>query len=188
MAERRQAHRREPIEMEVRGEVLEARPLPFTDRNDLGNEIMSQYAGLLNDQMKSYADPDGTPRLELFLNDKISDPVGILKLAYPHVDESFLQKLEPDEVFDLIYASLEVNLLTDLRELVDPNALAPTMPGGNESSGMESPASDTQSPQPSPDSSSQESGEKKSSRSRTRKSSTSSANKTENSGTSDGGS
>lgn len=198
MAERRQAHRRESIEVEVRDRVLEAHPLPWMKRNDLGNEVMRQYSEVLNSQLRAYTDkslvsgPDGeggfVPQLHLYINDKIQDPESIVQIGYPGVDLEFLHILEYAEILELIYASLDVNLLHDLKDLVDPNALAPTTNGGNDSPGMESPPSDTPSQLPTPDSSSQESVEKKSSSLPSEKSSTSSTSKTESSGTSDGGS
>jgi len=162
MAERRQAHRREPIEVEVRDKVLEAHPLSWIKRNDLGNEIMRQYADLLNSSLRAVKneDPEAPPELQMYLNDKIADPIGILRRAYPSDDLlEFFEGLEYDEVLELIYASLEVNQLESLRGLIDPNFRTPTTDGGNDSPGTEEEVTDTPNQPSSPDSSSQESQE-----------------------------
>lgn len=160
MAERRQAHRREPIEVEVRERVFEAHPLPWLRRNNLGNEIMSQYADLLNSSLRAVQDGEdenAAPRLEMYLNDKISDPVEILRMGYPNEDVSAYEDLDYDEIMELIYATLEVNQLESLRGLVDPNWHTPTNDGGIDSAGEDQ--TDTQNQQSSPDSDSPESQE-----------------------------
>ena len=159
MAERRQAHRREPIEVEVRDRVFTARPLPWLKRNDLGNEIMTQYTELLNSSLAAYKNPEtGTPELSLYLQDKVQRPVDIIMLGYPDEDKDWINELDYPELLELIFASLDVNQLETLRDLVDPNSQPPTNPGGTSSPGEET--SDTPSPQPILDSSSQDSLEK----------------------------
>ena len=160
MAERRQAHRREPIEVQVRDRVLEAHPLPWMKRNDLGNEIMRQYSELLNSSLRAVRggeDEDAPPQLQMYLNDKLTDPVAVLRMGYPRVnfDEDFFQELDYDEILELIYASMDVNQLDSLRHLVDPNSLTPTNDGGTSSEGQ-TPTEDSPSPQSSPDSDSQD--------------------------------
>lgn len=191
MPERRQAQRREPIEVEIRGEVVEARPLPWFRRNDLGNEVIHQYAELLNSTLRTYTNPDtGAPEVEMFLNDKLKDPIAILRLAYPHVEEfqGADIDLEYSEIYELLFAALEVNDLKHLREIVDPNFQTPTPPGGSEPSGMEKRTRDILNQQSILSSSSVDSPAEMSSSSPTEKSSTSSENETESSGTNDGGS
>ena len=166
MAERRQAHRREPIEVEIQDEVVTARPRPWLERNDIGNEIMRQYAELLNSSIQAYKNPGtDTPQLSLYLNDKIKDPVAVVVMGYPELEErvDWLNSLDYDELLELVYATLEVNRLETLRELVDPNYQTPMRNGGTSSSGTEEGMTDTQSQPSSPDSSSQESPEEKSS-------------------------
>lgn len=171
MVERRQAQRRQPIEIEVRERVVEARPLPWMKRNDLGNEIMRQYSEMLNSTLKSYVEdrtdkPESeepiVPQLEIYLNDKIKDPGAVVRLGYPdyyntEADDQFFDKLDYGEMLDLIYASLDVNHLETLKELVDPNSLAPASSGGPSSPGEDQ--SDTPSQPSTQDSSSQESDE-----------------------------
>jgi hypothetical protein len=171
MSERRQAHRRESIEVGVRERVVEARPLPWMKRNDLGNEIMRQYSDMLNSTLRAYVD-DRTdqkdsespvvPQLEIYLNDKIRDPGTVVRLGYPDYhnteeDTKFFEELEYPEMLELIYASLDVNQLESLRELVDPNATAPEKNGGANSPGEDQ--NDTPSQPSTPGSSSQGSEE-----------------------------
>lgn len=166
MSERRQAHRRESIEVEVREKVLVASPLPWLKRNDLGNEIMRQYADLLNSSIAAYQDPENnTPQLSLYLNDKIQDPVALIIMGYPELSESeksWLNELDYDEILELVYALLDANRLESLRDLVDPNSQTPMPSGGSDSSGKEEVPTDSQNQQSSPDSSSQESQDEKS--------------------------
>lgn len=163
MAERRQAHRREPIEIEVRGKVLEAHPLSWIKRNDLGNEVMRQYSDLLNTSLRAVKneDPEAVPELQMYLNDKIADPVTLIMMGYPDIERGFLDELEYPELLDLIYVALEVNELESLKGLIDPNYRTPTTSGGIES-GEDQPETDTPKPQSSPDSDSPESQEPKS--------------------------
>ncbi|HET7712989.1 MAG TPA: hypothetical protein VFK94_00055, partial [Patescibacteria group bacterium] len=110
----------------VRDREFEAHPLPWMKRNDLGNEIMRQYSELLNSSMRAYTSEDTSPQLELYLNDKVQDPIQLIKLGYPSWrDEDFLNDLDYDELLELIFASLEVNRLESLRDLVDPNSNTP---------------------------------------------------------------
>lgn len=184
MAERRQAHRREPIIVVVREEELEARPLPWLKRNDLGNAVIRQYTEMMNSTMRSFINADGAPELEMYLNDKLKNPLEILSLGYP--DLKVKPEWEYPELYELIFASLDVNDLEHLKELVDPNSLTPKSNGGRSSSGTRR-AQSIQKLLSSPNSDSVESPEKKSETSPTEKSSTSSENKTASSGKTAGG-
>lgn len=134
MTERRRAAKLEPIIVELEdGNEYLAHPLPWMDRNDLGNEILKQYNELTNDAIKSFVGEDGTPQLDLMLNDKLKDPAAILKLAYPQVAE--WPKLTWPEILELIYAACDVNGLENLRQLIDPNSRTPDKVGGTNSSG-----------------------------------------------------
>lgn len=187
MTERRQAHRREPIIVEIRGEDVEVRPLPWTQRNDLGNALITQYTEMLNSTMRSYVNPDtGAPEISMYLNDKLSDPVAIIKMGI--ADLEVKDEWEYPELYEFIYAILDVNDLGHLKHLVDPNSLTPTSDGGKSLSGMESRVIDIQSQLSLPDSESSESESETSGDSPMEKSSTSSESGTDSSGTSDGGS
>lgn len=133
MAERRRAARREPITVELdSGDEFEAHPLPWMDRNELGNEILKQYNNLTNLAIQSYVNEQGTPQLSIMLNDKLEDPEAVLKLAYPGVE---LPTLTWPEILELIYAACEVNGLEHLRQVIDPNWITPNENGGTNSSG-----------------------------------------------------
>ena len=138
MAERRRPHRREPIIVEVRGVDWEAHPLPWMDRNDLGDEILKQYSESLNQAFKAMTDPGtNAVQVELKLSDKLLDPHTVVLMAYPQmVDrEEDLKQYDWDELRELIYAALEVNHQESLKELVDPNFRTPTEDGGTDSAG-----------------------------------------------------
>jgi hypothetical protein len=187
MPERRQAHRREPIVVEVRGEDVEARPLPWIQRNDLGNAVIGQYTSMLNSTMRSYVNPKtNAPELQMYLNDKLGDPVEILNMAYPGLD--IRDEWEWPELYELIYAALDVNELGHLKDLIDPNFRTPTNDGGTSSSGMAKRVEGILNLPSSLSSESSESEMKTSEDSPMEKSSTSSEKETENSGTKDGGS
>ena len=200
MAERRQAHRREPIEIEVRDRVLEAHPLPWLQRNDLGNELISQYTEMFNSALRSYVDPDtSAPQIENALHDKLTDPITIIKAGltvYPDedgkepyctVEDEFLQKLEWSELREIIYTILDVNEL-ELKPLVDPNSLTPTGSGGTTGSGSLERVEGILKNRFSPNSELTDSPDEKSSTSPTENSEASSESEAERSTTSDGGS
>lgn len=187
MAERRQAHRREPIIVEIRGEDVEVHPLPWTQRNDLGNALIVQYTDMLNSTMKSYVDPDtSAPQLSMYLNDKLSDPLALINLGIPELEVK--DEWEYPELYELIYAILDVNDLGHLKHLADPNSLTPMNDGGASSSGMEKRVLDIQNQLSSPDSESSDSETETSGNLPIPKSSTSLESGTDSSGTSDGGS
>jgi hypothetical protein len=138
MPERRQAHRREPIEVEVStGDVWVAKPLVWTERNDLGDLIVKANTESLNAMVRLYAeDVDGInlPQLELGLSQKIKDWTPILTLAYK-VEAAALVPLEFDDCVELALAALDVNALGELKHLVDPNSPTPMLLGGPSTSG-----------------------------------------------------
>jgi len=157
MNERRQVHRREPITIVMDdGKEFEARPLPWLQRNDLGNEIVTQNARVINEFVKVWVDESsGLPQLEASFHEKLTDIFAVIALAYPSVEVNQLSKLTQDELLELVYVALEVNSLTHLRPLVDPNSPTPTMLGGTDTSaGMTIP--DGQKMESSTDSSSEE--------------------------------
>jgi hypothetical protein len=137
MNERRQASRREPIEVELQdGRVFTAKPLPWMDANDLGNIILQEQAASANEAVRLYME-DNLPQLEVTLQLKVKDWQPVLDKAYPEVThEEWNTPAAPsrDECADLVIASLEVNHLDHLKSLVDPNFQTPTMPGGSDTS------------------------------------------------------
>lgn len=137
MAERRQATRRTPIEIEVEdGRVFTARPLPWMFANDLGNTILQEQAASANEAVKLYME-DNVPQLEVMLQLKVKDWQSLLNQAFPEVTKeqwSEPRVLDRDECAALIIAALDVNNLEHLRPLVDPNWIAPAMNGGTSTS------------------------------------------------------
>lgn len=133
MAERRQAARREPIEVELQdGRVFTAEPLPWMEANDLGNKILQEQAASVNEAVRLFMD-DNVPQLDVTLHLKVNDWQPVLNLAYPkNTLQDWSEPAAPsrDECADLIIASLEVNNLEHLIPLVDPNSQPPTNLGG----------------------------------------------------------
>lgn len=177
MTERRQVARQGPIEVEVLdGTVFEAHPLPWLERNDLGTEILVQYQEVTNEAIRAYVDPEGVPQLDLLLNDKLKDPVKVLKIAYPNADDGAFDKLTWPEILELIYAACDINGHGNLKPLIDPNSAAPTSNGGKNSSGMDELLKGILKMPYTPDSSSPDSPEEKPSDSPTTSSTPSSTN------------
>lgn len=138
MAERRQAARREPIEIEVEdGREFIARPLPWMQANDLGNEIIRQNTESANEFVKMWVNDVGLPELQMQFSQKIKDWHTVLKLAFPEVTEEQWTKprvLDAGECAELVLASLDVNHLEQIKHLVDPNSPALTNLGGTDTS------------------------------------------------------
>jgi len=158
MTERRQAVRRQAITVVVGKTEFVANPLFWMARNDLGNEILRQYAELTNESIKAFADDSGVPQLTLIIGDKLKDPMKVLSMGYPEVDG--WPDMTWDEILELILASCDVNGLENLKTLVDPNSPAPTNLGGISGSG-ENNQENTPKTQSSPDSDSLDSPEEK---------------------------
>jgi hypothetical protein len=134
MAERRQAARRDPIEVELQdGRVFIAHPLPWMVANDLGNEIVRQNLEAANDLVRMWISDAGLPELQMQFAKKITDWQTLFKMAYPdEPEEKWNDPKSPglDESADLILASLDVNHLEHIKHLVDPNFQPPMLPGG----------------------------------------------------------
>jgi hypothetical protein len=137
MVERRRVAKRESITVEFDdGVTLEAKPLRWMDRNDLGNEIVGQFIDVTNLQIKAYTDPEGVPQMQAYAQDKLKDPLKILQMGYPDEDESKYSDRTWGEILELILASMDVNGLAHIRNLVDPNSPAPVPDGGKNDSGQ----------------------------------------------------
>lgn len=132
-AERRQAHRRVPILVEVEdGKTFEAHPLPWQDRNDFGNALVQQNAKAANEAVKLYVDPESNiPELTAKLYERAGDPIALLKMAYPKVKPAEYTGLTWRQLIELLLAALEVNELKHLARLIDPNSQAPIANGGS---------------------------------------------------------
>lgn len=132
MSERRQAHRREPIEVELdSGDIFSAVPLPWMARNDFGNEIIRQVTASLNEAVRIYTDPElNIPQLERKLDERLIDMPAILSMGYPQVEADKFADLSWSEIVELIKAALDVNELSKLKRLIDPNSPSPDGSGG----------------------------------------------------------
>jgi hypothetical protein len=137
--ERRQAHRRLPIFVEVEGgKVFEAHPLPWQDRNDFGSAVVQQNAKSANEAVRLYVDPDTSiPELTAKLYERAGDPIALLKMAYPNVKPVEYKDLTWRQLIELLRAALEVNELGHLARLIDPNSNPPTENGGSPAVGEE---------------------------------------------------
>lgn len=159
MTERRQAYRREPIEVDLGGEVIiSIGPVSWMKRNDFGNEVMRQHSEILNEAVHIYIEEtatDAIPQLEAKFAEKFSDPFALFELGLSEMTYQFLKT--QDLVFDQIVAILlticDVNNLHQLRPLLDPNSLTPT-PLGGLLSNLAAGEIDTQKTESGPDSSS----------------------------------
>lgn len=164
MPERRQAFRREPIEIDLGGEViLSVGPVVWQQRNDFGNEVIRQHVEIINEAVKMYTDPDtGVPQLEAKLGEKFSDPDTLFKLGLDDITYGLLKSLPvlyQNQVVAILLAICEVNELDQLKAMIDPNLTTPTTIGGLLTSLISGGPIDTQKTESGPDSSSLESPE-----------------------------
>jgi hypothetical protein len=138
MGDRRQVHRREPIELVMDdGRVFTARPLPWLARNDLGSAIVQHSLNDLNEAVRLFVDPKtSAPQLALDFDEKLKNPLPILLMMYPEEDEHAYDNLDRGEITALLVAGVEVNDLERIRHLVDPNFQPPLPNGGTSSSGV----------------------------------------------------
>lgn len=136
MSERRQAVRKEPIEVVVEdGRMFVARPLPWMQANELGSEIIRQNIENANELVKLWISDAGVPELQMQFQKKITDWHVILKMAFPDVDVelwSTPRVLDESECAEIAMAALEVNHMEHIKHLIDPNSPAPTIPGGTD--------------------------------------------------------
>jgi hypothetical protein len=134
MAERRQATRRKPIEVEVEdGRVFTAHPLPWMQANDLGSEIVNQNLENANQLVRMWISDEGLPQLQMQFQKKISNWQSILRMAFPEVSDEMWttpRVLDESECAELMLAALDVNHLEHIKHLIDPNSPTPTIPGG----------------------------------------------------------
>lgn len=136
-SERRQAHRRQSIIVELEeGVLFEAKPLPWLKRNDFGNEVVKQHTASINEAVRLYTDPEtNVPILEAKLYERITDPIGLITdFAYPGTKAKDLNNLTWRQLIELLLAALEVNDLQHLARMIDPNSQAPTENGTSQPS------------------------------------------------------
>lgn len=134
MPDRRQAFRREPIEIDLGGEVVvSVGPVVWHQRNDFGNELIRQHVEIINEAVKMYVDPETqVPQIEMKLGEKFSDPIALFKLGLD--EETFAQvnglNLFQNQIVAILLTITEVNDLTQLNGMIDPNLTTPMRIGG----------------------------------------------------------
>lgn len=126
MNERRQAFRREPIEIELDdGLVISVAPVDWLKRSDFGNEVIRQNTGILNEAVRAYTDPEtGAPQFEMALAERFTDGRELLRLGLD--EETFtrvmaIPMLYQNQLVEILLAICDVNELKKLREILDPN-------------------------------------------------------------------
>src|SRR5687768_2431977 len=113
--EPRRVTRREPMTMVVEltdgKEVLfEAHPLPWKQRNDLGDALVMMYSGQLTRLLAQSRDPEGNiVSGEANLWEATIDYPALLLLAYPKQDQKHLDALDFDGLVAVLEMALEVN-------------------------------------------------------------------------------
>ena len=138
MSDRRQAFRREPIEIDLGGnQVISVGPISWINRNNFGNEVMRQHSEILNDALRIYVDEsveNAVPQLQAKFAEKFSDPYALFKLGLDAETNARVLQIGDELTFEQIVAILlaicDVNNMGQLHPLLDPNALAPTPLGG----------------------------------------------------------
>lgn len=164
MTERRQAYRREPIEIDLGNDtIISIGPVSWLKRNDFGNEVMRQHSDIINEAVKIYLDENAenaVPQIEARFAEKFTEPYKLLELGLdPDTYKTLVDlDLTYEQIVAILLAICDVNKLSQLYPLLDPNSLTPTPLGGLISK-LVSGEDDTQKTESSPDSSSQESNE-----------------------------
>jgi hypothetical protein len=162
MADRRQAYRREPIEVDLGEQVIPVGPVSWVRRNDFGNEVMRQHSELLNEAMRIYIDEssdNAVPQVEVKFAEKFKDPYELFKIGLDEATYNRVKAIDDltfDQIIVLLLAICDVNNLSQLYPLLDPNSLTPTTLGGAIST-LAAGVTDTQKTESGPDSSSPES-------------------------------
>jgi hypothetical protein len=130
MENRRQAFKREPVEVELApGDVIYIAPVPWEQRNLFADEVVRQNVAILNEAVKIYVDEDtGVPQLEAKLTQKFTDPNKLFELGLLPETLAMLktQNLYYNQVVEILLAIVDVNDLTQLKPMIDPNSLTPT--------------------------------------------------------------
>jgi hypothetical protein len=162
MAERRQAFRRDPIEVDLGDDkVISVGPVPWQQRNDFGDAVIRQNIQVINEAVSMYVDPDtSAPQLEAKLGQKFNDANELLILGLDEATYELVMAISPlyyNQIIAILVAAAEVNELDQLLPLIDPKLLAPTTLGGLVSDLMMERMGDTPKTESSPSSSSQDS-------------------------------
>lgn len=123
MPERRRVVRREPIIIETDNGEFEAHPLPWQQRNDLGDLLIQTYVASVSAMVGAIRMDAETGQVAGgHLDDKVFDWAGLLALGFPSVESREFDKLDIFEMRELVKASLEINDLDHLSFMIDPNS------------------------------------------------------------------
>jgi hypothetical protein len=136
MNDRRQAFKREPIEVDLGDRVISVGPIPWEKRNDFGDAVIGQYTTIINEAVVLFMDEaTGAPQLDAKLKEKYSDPTQLLRLGLEDgaFEAATSEPLYENQIIALLLAICEVNSLSQLRAILDPNWDGPTTLGGLQS-------------------------------------------------------
>ena len=130
----RTAFRRDPIMVDLGDErVIQVHPIPWEQRNDFGNEVMTQHVTVINEAVKIYTDPEsGAPQLEAKLAEKFTDPRELLRLGLltDQFELAYSKPLYNNQIVEILLAICDNNGLEQLKPMIDPNLTTPMMLGG----------------------------------------------------------
>lgn len=137
MTERRQAFRREPIEIDLGDAVISVAPVSWLRRNDFGNEVLRQHSELLNEAVQIYVEESvdtALPQIQARFASKFQDPIILLQYGLAESEFQKVKAIAEDLTFEqiamILLAICDVNKMEQLRPLLDPNSLTPTPLGG----------------------------------------------------------
>ena len=124
MTDRRQAFRREPLEVDLGDDrIIIVDPLPWEARNDFGNQLVYQHTQITNEAVRLYVDPDTqVPQLEAKLGEKFTDPKRLLELGLSSgaFEVAYSKPLYRNQLTEILLAILDINELEQLKPMIDP--------------------------------------------------------------------
>ena len=133
MTERRQAFRREPIEIDFGDAVVSIAPVSWLRRNDFGNELLRQHSELLNEAVQIYIEESAEteyPQMQAKFASRFSDPIMLLELGLDAATfqqgKALAGELTFEQISEILLAICDVNKMDQLRPLLDPNSQTPT--------------------------------------------------------------
>jgi len=140
MTERRQAFRRDPIEVELdKNLVISVGPVSWLKRNDFGNEVMKQHSSIINDAISIFTGTGGddmVTQIQAKFSEKFTEPYILLELGLEPATFEQVKAIDPlydNQIVELLLAICDVNKMDQLKPLLDPNFQTPTTNGGTTS-------------------------------------------------------
>lgn len=139
----RRVTRREPITVKVDVEGQEttflAHPLPWKQRNDFGNLVLSEYSDAITRLLDKEEEDGVVKRLTPKLFESVMDYPKLFAVGFAGVQESDFEKLDFDQMLVVLGAALEVNGLERYSHMLDPDRVKDPATGVSE---VEAPAED----------------------------------------------